>query len=154
MLTDIKLRDVMTTNPLIVDADVSIRECARRMQSQKKGSVLIKENGRLKGIFTERDLITAISLGKDLDKTKISAAMSEKLYALSPEEDLMAALELMKRKDIRRVPIVDEESTLLGVVTIKDILKIAPDLLEIYIDKIKIEEYESKLRRIQEHEDY
>jgi len=154
MNTDVKLGDVMTTKPLIIESNASVREAAKKMQENHKGSILIKEKGNLKGIFTERDLITLVSKSVDLDKTKVVDAMNEKLYTLSPDDDLMTALEIMKKKDIRRIPIVDEDSTLLGIVTIKDIIKIAPDLLNIYLDKIRIEEYESKLKRIKEHEEY
>jgi CBS domain-containing protein len=98
----------------------SIRSAAERMWRQQTGSVVITEDGRLAGIITERDLLRAVALGADPDKTTVDDAMTAEVYTVPPGMPLQEAAREMATRWIRHLPVV-EAGRLLGVVSMRDV---------------------------------
>jgi CBS domain-containing protein len=98
----------------------SLRSAAERMWRQQTGSLLITDGGQLTGIITERDLLRAVALGADPDKTSVDDAMTAEVYTVPPDMQLQDAAREMATRWIRHLPIVDD-GELLGVVSMRDV---------------------------------
>ncbi len=130
----------MTRKPIEVSGDISIMECAQKMKKHDVGSVLVKKNGKLIGILTEEDLVYKIvAEAKDAKKTKVKDVMIKRLITIEPDKDLYDALVKMSNNDVRRLPVL-ENNKLAGMLTMKDILKIQPQLFDIIAENIQLRE--------------
>ena len=99
--------------------DATVREAVKMMAGRKIGAVLITRDGKLAGIFTERDVLTRIvDAGLDPDKTKLEEVMTPD--TLAPNDQAMDALARMSSRGYRHLPVVDNKQ-LVGIVSIRDI---------------------------------
>lgn len=123
--------EVMTTKPVCIPKNLSIYSTAHLMREKNVGSVLIKEGHELLGILTEWDFVHRV-VAQDLNTqdTPVSQVMVQDIITVSPRMDIFDALRLMRDTKIRHLPVV-EDGRLVGFITIKDILKIQPQLLEL-----------------------
>ena len=139
MKTGVKVMDAMTKSPIVVGPKESVLSCAKKMNDHRVGSLPVEEKGVLLGIFTERDLVNnAVAMGKDLSKTEVKEVMTGKEMAtIMPHEDVYEAILMMSRDGKRRLPVVEGDK-IVGLLTYRDVLKIAPDLYDIYVEKIKM----------------
>ncbi|MFN3621374.1 MAG: cyclic nucleotide-binding/CBS domain-containing protein [Nitrososphaerales archaeon] len=119
----IKVRDIMVSPVITIDADATVEEACRIMGEKHIGSVIITEAGKPSGIFTERDLLTKILL-KDhsLMKEKVKKFMSSPLTVITPDFELKEAARVMTQLKIRRLPVV-HMGQLLGIITSADITR-------------------------------
>jgi CBS domain-containing protein len=109
------------TEPTVTEsAHDSLRSAAETMWRQQTGSLLVSDGGQLLGIITERDLLRAIALGADPDKTSIDEAMTAGVFTVPPDMPLQDAAREMAARWIRHLPVV-EDGTLLGVVSMRDV---------------------------------
>ena len=105
---------------LICDATLFVAEAAAQMRARGSGAILVVENGRLAGIFTERDaLFRVIAEGRDPRRTRVGAAMTANPTTIAPDQPFERALELMYEGRFRRVPVV-EHGCPLGIVSTQD----------------------------------
>jgi CBS domain-containing protein/ribosomal protein S27AE len=143
MKKTISVRYAMTRNPVIVAPNDSVESVAKKMIKDGVGSLLVEENGRLRGIVTEKDLIGKI-VAKNLNPAKITVSkiMSNIIVTIDPERDILEAIKIMNERKVRRLPVIDATGKLLGLITIHDILKLQPDLFEIIAEKNKINPHE------------
>ena len=139
-----KVYDAMTTNPIVIAPDSTVQQAADRMIENKVGSLLIRQNKKLIGIVTERD-ITRKLVAKNLDAsiTKITDIMSTQIHTVSPTMDVHDATKLMSDINKRQMPVVDKDE-LVGMLTMKDVLKIQPKLIGLVYEKWKVREPERK----------
>lgn len=107
--------------PLIVEPTVATSEVLRLLQMQRAGSVLICRGETLLGIFTERDALKLMASGADLTRP-IEAVMSSQPATVGPQASIGDAIQLMSRGGYRRLPIVDGENRLMGVIKVSNIL--------------------------------
>ncbi len=154
MKIGIKVGDIMTRNYISTSPETNVVQCCKKMVKNKVGSVVVLDKEkRLQGILTEKDVIVAVSKGKDLSKIAVKDIMTKRVITIKPNKDIYDALVLMKKKNIRRLPVV-ENKKVIGIITIKDILKIEPALFEIARDYMRISEEREKLKRIKQKEIY
>jgi|TARA_Y100000310_G_C20666497_1_gene807782 CBS domain-containing protein len=145
MKTGIKVIDAMTKAPLIVKPDEKLINCAKKMVEGDVGSLMVVENDKPLGILTEKDfIIKVLAPNLDTEKTTVKEVMSTTLVKIQPDLDLYDAILFMSREDVRRLPVISNEK-LIGLLTYKDILKIQPDLYDIFIENFKIKEEKTKL---------
>ncbi len=117
-LSNIILRDFI----VYVKPSTPVKEAVKVMYENGVGSVLIvDDDGRLKGIFTERDLVRLIALDKDLNEP-VEKFMTKNVLTLRLTDDIWKALKIMIELGIRHVPVVDDEGRPIGVVSIRDLL--------------------------------
>ena len=114
-----QVRDVMTPATVTESRGDSLRAAAARMWRQQTGSLLVTEDGRLAGIITERDVLRAVALGADPDKSSVDDVMTAEVFTVPPDMDLQDAARLMAARWIRHLPVVDGEA-ILGVVSMRD----------------------------------
>ena len=126
----IKVNDAMTKRPITISPDINIPSCARKMLSKNVGSLIVMEGDKISGIVTEKDIVEDV-VGKELDfkDVKVKDIMTVGYIFITPHSDLSEAVELMIREDVRRLLVV-EDKKLLGLLTVKDILKVQPRLYE------------------------
>ncbi|MFL5967672.1 MAG: CBS domain-containing protein [Gaiellaceae bacterium] len=122
------IRDIMTSNPSTIEPDNSIVEAARIMKQQDAGVVPVTENGRLTGMVTDRDIaIRVVAEGKDPQSTTVREVASTDLVTVDPQQDLDEALRLMAQHQVRRLPVVEEDGRLVGVVAQADVAREGDD---------------------------
>ena len=114
----------MTKHVLSVEKTLSLQEAAEKMKSEQVGCVIVTDNNKPIGILTERDFVTRIAAeGRPLF-TEISEVMSSPLISIDHEETIWEASEIMKRKNIHKLP-VHKDGQIVGIVTTSDIVKIS-----------------------------
>ena len=106
---------------LVVDRDTSTREVFRRLKSQQAGSVLVCDDNKLVGIFTEHDAVKLMVADGDLD-APISEAMVSTPMTISQGTPLADAIRIMATGGYRRLPIVDPDDQLVGIIKVSGIL--------------------------------
>jgi CBS domain-containing protein len=122
-----KIQDLMTKNPRTVTADATIAEAAKIMRDEDTGVVPIVEGDQLAGVITDRDIaIRAVAEGKD-GQTKVRDIASQDLVTIDPQQGLDEALRLMAQHQVRRLPVVEEDGKLVGIVAQADVAKAGDD---------------------------
>ena len=144
MKTGIKVIDTMTERPIFVSPEMTLQECSRIMADNHVGSLVIKEKSLLKGLITEQDIVRkAVALGLDTKEIDVGSIMVQKLTTIEPEKDIYDALVLMKKLNIRQLPVM-KDGEMVGLLTLKDILKIEPQLFDLLVEKFELREESRK----------
>jgi CBS domain-containing protein len=115
------VKDVMTQNPQTVEASATLKEAAELMAKEDIGNVLVVENGEVKGIVTDRDIVVrGIAKGQDPGDASVREVCSTDLETLSPDDSVEDAIKRMEGKDVRRLPVIDDGKPV-GVVSLGDL---------------------------------
>ena len=115
-----KIRDVMTTNPVCVDADTTVVDAAKKMRADDIGDVLVQNGGGV-CIMTDRDVVVrVIAEGRDPAKTFVRDVCSTDVTTISPDTTITEAIGLMRDKAVRRIPVV-EDGRPVGIVSLGDL---------------------------------
>jgi len=115
------VREVMSVDPVSLRSDAPIIDAAKVMQSADIGDVMVNDGKGICGIVTDRDVVVrAIAQGRDPATTPLSEICSRELATVSPETPIEAAIDLMRHKAIRRLPVV-EDGKPVGLVSIGDL---------------------------------
>ncbi len=118
------VNQVMSKKVLTLDKSVSVQEAAEQMKKLRIGCVIVTKDNKPVGIITERDFVTKIAAeGRPLF-TEIIEVMSSPLITIDSEETIWEASELMKEKQIHKLPVRDNDE-ITGIVTTSDIVKIS-----------------------------
>lgn len=122
-----RIRDLMTGDPIVLDADATVVEAARCMRDNDVGDVLVRKDGKLCGIVTDRDLVVRCLAEGDgrPEAQTLEALCTQEVVTLEPDADVERAAELMEEHAIRRIPIVEGDRPV-GIVSLGD-LAIARD---------------------------
>ena len=124
-----KARDIMTANPRVVTASDSISRAAEIMRDTDVGIVPVVEDSgsmRLAGVVTDRDIaVRIVAEGRD-GNVNVREIMSSGLATVRPDDDLSRVTELMKREQVRRVPVV-EGDRLVGIIAQADVAREGSD---------------------------
>ena len=129
-----RCRDIMTKNPTAANKEMTLPEVAGLMRDGDFGvlPVVEKETNRLVGILTDRDIVVrAVAEGKNITETTVGETMSEKLYTATPDDFVFDAVRTMGERQVRRIPIVDNEGVLQGIIAMADIALEMEDQREI-----------------------
>ena len=123
-----KIQEVMTSNPCAIDADKPVSYAAQMMKDEDVGFAPIVEGDRLVGTLTDRDIaIKVVAEGKDPQSTAVRDIASTDVVTVDPQQDLDEALRLMASNQVRRLPVVEEDGRLVGVVAQKDVAEEGDD---------------------------
>lgn len=129
-----KCRDIMTKNPTAANREMTLREVAVLMRDGDFGvlPVVEKDSNKLVGILTDRDIVVrAVAEGKNISDSTVGEAMSEKLYTAKPDDFVFEAVRTMGERQVRRIPIIDGEGVLQGIIAMADIALETEDQREI-----------------------
>lgn len=115
-----KIKELMSRNVEIVSPEATIREAAQHMLKGNFGMMPVEENDRMIGSITDRDItIRAVASGKDSD-TKVRDVMSEGIHWAFEDDSVADVAKLMSEHQIRRLPIVNADKRLVGIVALGD----------------------------------
>lgn len=118
-----RIRQLELPRYLSVDAGNSLRETLQAMQGSGSGSVLVTENERLAGIFTERDLISKVGVGSVDGTRPIREFMTPNPTVLSPEDSVFDAIYLMDEHGYRNIPLVEADGRLVGSLPVSKVVE-------------------------------
>ena len=119
-----QIRKLMFVKPRTVKVGDSVVDAAKLMKGEETGIAPIVEDGRLIGVVTDHDItVRVVAEGRDPSTTKVEDVASKDLVTVDPEQDLGDALALMAHHDVRRLPVVEEDGTLVGMVAQADVLR-------------------------------
>lgn len=109
--------EVFSTTP-----DATLADLVKLACEKKIGALLVlDEKGKLAGIITERDILYQCNAKVDFDKTTVGAVMSTAIVAAGPDDDINLAMDMMIKRKIRHLPVMDENA-IHGIITIRDLI--------------------------------
>ncbi len=116
------IREIMTKDPVCVSASAPVTEAASEMKSENIGDVIVLDDDRqICGIVTDRDItIRVVAEGRDVSSVKVGDICSRDIQTLAPDDDVSKAVEIMRDRAVRRLPIV-ENGQPVGIVSIGDL---------------------------------
>ena len=114
----------MFVRPRTVKTGDSVVEAAKLMKGEETGIAPIVEDGRLIGVVTDHDItLRVVAEGRDPQTTRVEDIASRDLVTIDPDQDLDEALAVMAHHDVRSLPVIEEDGTLVGMVAHADVLR-------------------------------
>jgi len=143
----IAIGDIMTRNFIYVEPTASIYDCARQIVKSKVNILPIIKNKKLLGIIASRDILQAITKKPNLNLKKINVMKIavRKMAVIKPSADILQAINKMKAYNFRKLPVISR-GEIIGMVTLKDILRIEPELYKEIGELASIREEERKIK--------
>jgi CBS domain-containing protein len=118
-----KVKDIMTKDPVTCSPDTSVAEAAHLMWEMDCGILPVVDDGELEGVVTDRDMYVALATRNErAAHLKVGAVATKTVVTCTPEDDVLQALTLMKQALVRRLPVVGFGNTVLGVLSMNDIV--------------------------------
>lgn len=118
------VRELMKKDPIQLSGSATAVHAARKMRDANVGAIVVSDGGRLEGILTDRDIaVRCVAEGRDPAATPISQICSKVLNVLSPDDDIDRAVQLMREKAVRRVPVVDAQRGPVGILSLGDLAR-------------------------------
>jgi CBS domain-containing protein len=114
--------DIMTPEPEVLDAGAPVARAAERMRVRDIGDIVVVDGGRLVGILTDRDIvIRTLGQGSDPSLLTVGDICSRDPATITPAASVADAVRLVRARAIRRLPVVDDDGTVVGIVSIGDL---------------------------------
>jgi len=133
------VRELMEVNVVTMPPDATVRDVASRMAEMDIGSIIIMDTTRPVGIITESDIARrVVAEEKNPKTTKAKEIMSSPLVHVTPDMALTEAMRVMARSNIRRVAVLKNDS-LAGIITSRDILRWSPELIDILVESLRLQ---------------
>src|SRR5713226_3746308 len=121
------ISEVMTKNPTCCTPSGTAQMVARIMKEQDTGIVPVVENNesrKLIGVVTDRDLcLGVVAEGKEPKSVQVKSCMTDKVVSCRPEDDLDKVIKLMQDNQVRRIPVVDAQNQIVGIVSLADVVR-------------------------------
>jgi len=153
MKTGVTVTDAMTLKPVVTTENTSVFDCARTMLKKGVGSLVVVRNKKLVGLITEKDIVReVVAKNKSPKKLVAKDVMTKKLITVGPDTDIFDAMQIMEKEGVRRLPVVSPNKELLGLLTIKDILKVQPQLYDYIKEKAQVGKMKEKKQKYIEGE--
>lgn len=147
-----KLEDVCIFEVACCTPEISLTEAARLMRQRHSGDLIVvdnaDENREPVGVITDRDIvIEGVAQGKNPDQTKVRDIMSKRVVVASAAEDLSAAIDRMRAHGVRRIPVLDDEQRVIGVVALDDVVRLHAEQAAAILDVITKQQTREKRTR-------
>lgn len=121
-----KVKDIMTSEPRTCTPDTTLAAAANLMWEDDCGILPVVKEGKLIGVVTDRDMFIALATRNErASVVKVGEVSTNLVLTCEPEDDVHAALATMKQARVRRLPVVGFGRTVLGIISINDILLVA-----------------------------
>jgi len=146
------VEDIMVEGVITIDAEAPVMKAVKIMNENEIGCIIVTRKGKAVGIVTERDLLKrVIGKSKNPRTTKVREIMTKPLIAGNPDMDLEEATKLMFKMKIKKLPVVESEGDLRGLITLTDVARFQPQMIKILK---KLSTRVSAPKRIQKVVDY
>jgi CBS domain-containing protein len=140
MATGIKVRDAMVNRVVTAMPGQTVLEGSKIMKKEDVGSLIICDGSKPTGIVTREDIVNKITaLNLQASKVPLKDIMSCKLVSCTPDQDISEAAALMSKHKYERIPVVSM-GKLIGIISTREIAKVAPSALEVLTEHLRIEE--------------
>jgi CBS domain-containing protein len=117
-----RVKEVMTTDVEVVHPQSGLTQAAMTMRKLDVGVLPVVKDGRLKGILTDRDItVRAVAESRDLSTTLVDDVMSRDVQSVQEDEDVKTAARVMAEHQVRRLPVVDRDGKLTGILSMADL---------------------------------
>jgi CBS domain-containing protein len=117
-----QVKDIMTRNVEVVRPDATLQEAARKMKDLDVGAIPVCDGRKLQGMLTDRDItIRATAEGIDPKQARVQDTMTPEVYYCFENQSVEDAALLMMEKQVRRIPIVNEDRDLVGIIALGDV---------------------------------
>jgi CBS domain-containing protein len=117
------LNDIFTRNVVTAGPEETLAAVALQMQEHNVGTVVVVESQRPVGIITDRDLALALGARGVSPQAAVQNVMTRHVLAIPEDTSIYTATQFMREREVRRLPIVDREDRLVGIVTLDDLLR-------------------------------
>lgn len=127
--------EIMERDIVFANANDDLISCAKQMAGKNVGCLIVKENDKVVGIITEKDLARRVlAMEIDAKNSPVSMIMSKDVIYITPDKDIKEAMELMAANEMRHLPVF-LENNIVGIITSKDLIQVQPGLIEILVFK-------------------
>ena len=118
------VREIMTPNVELVGPQTSVRDAAIRMRKESVGALPVGEDDRLVGMVTDRDIVVeAVASDRNPVECSVRDVMSEGIYYCFDDDDARSAADVMAEHKVRRLPVVNRDRRLVGIVAVADLAR-------------------------------
>lgn len=142
MKSGIDVGEIMNVRVVVVTPETSIAEAAKLANKYRIGGLpVINKDRKLVGIVTERDvMLKVVAKNKKASEVKVSSIMTKlpELFVAKADDDMNYVAKKMAEYDVTRVPIVDDERHLVGIVTNKDMMENCPRLIDLLLEQARV----------------
>lgn len=119
-----QIREIMNSDVHLVDPNTTVRECAKRLRDEDLGALPVAENDKLIGMVTDRDICCrGVAVHDDAGGKTVRDVMSEGILYIFDDEDAKDAAATMAEHQVRRIPVVNRDKRLVGMVALADLAK-------------------------------
>lgn len=137
---------------VIVDRETTILEAAKLMRSEHVGDLVVIDNRSGQqipvGILTDRDIVVELLAEEvELDKVSVGDAMSYELFNVTEQDGLQETIEKMRAHGVRRLPVVNANAELIGIVTVDDLIELISEELTGLVQLVSNEQLRERQRR-------
>ncbi len=115
------ISDVMTANPQVAKLSDTVADIARRMNDIDTGAMPVVENGQIRGIITDRDIVLRVVGEKRSFDTRVEEVMTTEVQTCRQDASIADVIYQMQDKQVRRILIVDDKQALTGIVSLGDV---------------------------------
>jgi len=119
---DVLVKDMMKKQVVSIDSSLTVKDAAKMIEDSGVGCLVVIEKNIPVGILTERDFVTRVTLPGKPSSTPVRKVMSTPLISIGPEENAKKLADLIKEKDIHKIPVVDN-NRLVGIVSATDLIR-------------------------------
>lgn len=132
MATQKTVRDVMVSDVVTIDSSASLAAAAQAMEQANVGMLPVIENGRVRGVITDRDIVVrAVARNADTSSTRVGDCLTPDAVCAKPAWTTNEAMQAMADAQVGRLPVVDDQDRLVGVVTLSSMAYRAPEKDEV-----------------------
>ena len=131
-----KISAIMRFPVITATPEATVDSIARIMTNNRIGAVVIMDNAKPVGIITGDDVVSAVAKGPSAVKSSVRPLLKRPFVSLSPDDDILKATKMMIKQGKKRIPVV-KDNKLVGIISEKEILLTAPELLTVLSEKLK-----------------
>lgn len=129
--------EILSGSPTVVTSTMTVLEAVEAMSKNRTGACVVVDGGELKGLFTERDVMNKVVLGRlDPATTRIGQVCTVDLITATPETPEHRALRTMVDRHIRHLPVVDDEGKLVGMLSLRKLLQHRVEELSVQLESL------------------
>jgi CBS domain-containing protein len=147
---NMQIREIMSYEVELIDPNSTIRDAACKMRAEDIGALPVGENDRLIGMITDRDIVVrCVAEDRQPNQCLVREAMSKKVCYCFEDDDLAAAAHIMAEHQVRRLPVLNRNKRLVGVISMADLSHCEPHVVKSALEGIS--EPSGSARRMTHH---
>jgi len=143
---DVMVQEIMTKNVAVIDQNATIQQAATILRKRNIHGLVIVKGKSVIGVLTDKDIISkVVAENKSPLTVKVKDVMAPKVIVVKPTETIDEATRIMFANDVSRLPVVDEMGTLVGIITMADMIRVYPGITEIFEEEQDITDPQTML---------